>query len=94
MPIMDYIFASTELYDQSILWQYTNCVYHSVLLFGSNEMGSRTVLVLSMTCAIELFASMYNANIFGEMMGLVSDLSKRDIEFEEQQDTCNTGKIQ
>ena len=92
VPTMDYIFASTELFGQSIFWKYCNSVYHSVMLFGVNEMASRTALVLSLSSFIMLFSAMINANIFGQMAVLIDDLNKKSVKFQQQQDTANTGK--
>ena len=92
VPTMDYIFASTELFGQSIFWKYWNSVYHSVMLFGVNEMASRTALVLSLSSFIMLFSAMINANIFGQMAVLIDDLNKKSVKFQQQQDTANTGK--
>jgi hypothetical protein len=90
VPTMDYIFAGTELYDEEIFWQYCNSVYHSVMLFGVNEMASRTSLVLSLSSFIMLFSAMINANIFGIMANLIFDISVKDVKFQEKYDTANT----
>lgn len=87
---MDYIFGTTRLYSESILWQYYNSVYHSVMLFGVNEMASRTSLVLSLSSFIMLFSGMINANVFGVMANLIQDVNSRDVKFQEKYDTANT----
>ena len=90
---MDYIFARTELFGQSLIWKYSNSVYHSVMLFGVNEMASRTTLVLSLSSFIMLFSAMINANIFGIIAVLISDISKRSVKFQEKYDTANTAMV-
>jgi len=44
VPNMDFIFYSTDLYESDIARQYWNSIYHSVMLFGINEMTPRLTI--------------------------------------------------
>ena len=56
-------------------------------------MASRTTLVLSLSSFIMLFSAMINANIFGIIAVLISDISKRSVKFQEKYDTANTAMV-
>eukprot|EP00343_Euplotes_focardii_P001258 CAMPEP_0205799586 /NCGR_PEP_ID=MMETSP0205-20121125/915_1 /ASSEMBLY_ACC=CAM_ASM_000278 /TAXON_ID=36767 /ORGANISM="Euplotes focardii, Strain TN1" /LENGTH=360 /DNA_ID=CAMNT_0053061163 /DNA_START=45 /DNA_END=1127 /DNA_ORIENTATION=- len=87
---MDYISYSTTLYDQGVWLKYFSSMYHSVMLFGVNEMASRTKWVLIMSSLIMLLSAMVNANMIGQVAVLIGDMSKKTMKFQQQQDTCNT----
>jgi CRP-like cAMP-binding protein len=90
VPTMDYIFYSTELYNEGLMLQYWSSMYHSVMLFGVNEMASRTQFVLISSSFIMLFSAMVNANMIGQVAVLIGDMSKKTMKFQQQQDTSNT----
>ncbi|CAI2376170.1 unnamed protein product [Moneuplotes crassus] len=90
VPNMDFIFYSTQIYKEGIWHQYWSSIYHSVMLFGINEMAARTTLVLIASSFIMLLSAMVNANLIGQVAVLVSDMSKKSVKFQQQQDTCNT----
>lgn len=90
IPNMDFIFYSTTIYDESLIHRYCSAMYHSVMLFGVNEMASRTTFVLYCSCFIMLFSAMVNANIIGQVAVLIGDISKKSVKFQQQQDTANT----
>lgn len=56
-------------------------MYHSVMLFGVNEMAPRTDAEIAFSSAIMLVSAMVNANIFGTMAVLVSEMNKKVAEF-------------
>lgn len=90
VPTMDYIFYSTTLYNEGIWVQYWSSMYHSVMLFGVNEMASRSMLVLISSSFIMLFSAMVNANIIGQVAVLIGEMSKKSVKFQQQQDISNT----
>lgn len=90
VPTMDYIFFSTTLYNEGIWVQYWSSMYHSVMLFGVNEMASRTTFVLVTSSFIMLFSAMVRANLIGQVAVLIGDMSKKSMKFQRQQDTSNT----
>jgi hypothetical protein len=90
VPTMDYIFYSTTLYNEGLYWKYWNSMYHSVMLFGVNEMASRSMFVLIASSFIMLFSAMVNANVIGQVAVLIGDMSKKSVKFQQQVDTANT----
>lgn len=90
VPNMDFIFFSTTLYKENIWYQYWSAMYHSVMLFGVNEMAARTTWVLIMSSLIMLLSAMVNANMIGQVAVLIGDMSKKTVKFQQQQDICNT----
>lgn len=90
VPNMDFIFYSTTIYQQGIWYKYWSSMYHSVMLFGVNEMAARTTWVLIMSSFIMLLSAMVNANMIGQVAVLIGDMSKKSVKFQKQQDTCNT----
>lgn len=71
VPNMDFIYFKTDLYDSVNSRKYWNSMYHSVMLFGVNEMAPRNTMELALSSFIMLFSAMVNANIFGQMAVLV-----------------------
>lgn len=93
VPTMDYIFYSTTLYNESLWYQYWSMMYHSVMLFGVNEMASRTTFVLISSSFIMLFSAMVKANIIGQVAVLIGDMSIKMVKFQKQVDTVNTAMV-
>ena len=87
---MDFIYGETILYDSANSYKYLNSMYHSVMLFGVNEMASRTTFELAISSLIMLFSAMVNANIFGAMAVMVQQMNKKTVEFQEKIDISNT----
>lgn len=52
-------------------------MYHSVMLFGVNEMAPRSTFELFFSSVIMLISAMVNANIFGTMAVLVIEMNKK-----------------
>lgn len=65
-------------------------MYHSVMLFGVNEMASRTTFVLVSSSFIMLFSAMVRANVIGQVAVLIGNLSIKMVKFQKQVDTTNT----
>lgn len=61
-----------------------------MLALGGNEMGPRTNLEISIMFIILIGLTMYNAQIFGEMTVLVSEVTKKASNFQDQVDVANT----
>ena len=53
-------------------------------------MGPRTNFEIGTMFCILVFLTMYNAQIFGDMTVLVSEVTKKASEFQEQIDVANT----
>ena len=65
------------------LYQYLVSLYTAVLALGGNEMGPRTNLEISIMFIILIGLTMYNAQIFGEMTVLVSEVTKKASNFQD-----------
>ena len=63
------------------LYQYLVSLYTAVLALGGNEMGPRTNLEICIMFIILIGLTMYNAQIFGEMTVLVSEVTKKASNF-------------
>ena len=87
---MDFIFLETPLYTEDRDYKYLNSVYHSVMLFGVNEMASRTSAELAISSFIMLMSAMVNANIFGAMAVMIQQMNRKSVEFQEKIDLSNT----
>jgi hypothetical protein len=90
VPSMDFIFFSTTLFDESLWIKYLSSMYHAVMLFGINEMASRTTFVIVSSCFIMLFSAIINANIIGQVAVLIGDISRKSVKFTGQIDSSNT----
>lgn len=90
VPNMDFIFYETQIYSDNVYKQYFSSFYHSVMLFGVNEMAARSEFVLITSSFIMLFSAMVNANIIGQVAVLLGDMSKKSVKFTRQFDTANT----
>jgi len=55
----------------------------AVLALGGNEMGPRTTLEMAYIFFILISLVLYNAVIFGEMTVLVSEVSKKESDFQQ-----------
>ena len=96
-PALDFIWVSrpkyTRFYDSDEVnpyYQYLVVLYTSVLALGGNEMGPRTDTEILVMFTILIFLTMYNALIFGDMTVLVSEVTKKASNFQDQIDVANT----
>ena len=87
-PPLDFLWVSRPTYyrfydsDQvNPLYQYLVSLYTAVLALGGNEMGPRTNLEICIMFIILIGLTMYNAQIFGEMTVLVSEVTKKASNF-------------
>ena len=96
-PPLDFIWVSRPEYyrfydsdEVSPLYQYLVVLYTAVLALGGNEMGPRTNVEIVVMFGILVFLTMYNALIFGDMTVLVSEVTKKASNFQDQIDVANT----
>lgn len=61
--------------------RYWNSAYHAVLIFGINECTPRTTNEITVVITMMLISAMVNANVFGIMAVLVSEMNKKSISF-------------
>jgi len=81
VPPLDFIYYSTDVYQQSIFYQYWVSLYNAVLMLGGNEMGPRTDFEIFFISMVLIACAIINANIFGEMAVLVQVASRKSAEF-------------
>ena len=62
----------------------------AVLALGGNEMGPRTDFEILFIFGVLILLTMYNALIFGDVSVLVSEVTKKASEFQDQIDVANT----
>ena len=96
-PPLDFIWVSRPRYyrfydsdEVNPLYQYLVSLYTAVLALGGNEMGPRTNIEIICMFVILIGLTMYNAQIFGEMTVLVSEVTKKASDFQDQVDVANT----
>jgi CRP-like cAMP-binding protein len=90
IPPLDYVFVTTEIYDDTVSMKYFNAVYHSTLLLAGNDIGPRGDFQLFFCVATLLICAIINANIFGNLAVLVSALNRKATKFQDKLDTVNT----
>ena len=81
IPNLDFIYGETELFSKEIEIRYWTSMYHAVLMFGVNEVVPRTTFEIAFVSFVMLVSSMVNANIFGIMAVLVSELNRKSVHF-------------
>lgn len=90
IPAVDFIYAKTSLFEDQFIFQYLSMAYHSIMVFGLNEVAPRTSTEIFVIILIMIISAMINAFIFGEMAFLVHEMERKNFEFQEIMDTANT----
>jgi len=90
IPPLDYVWITTEIYEDTISMKYWNAIYHSTLLLAGNDIGPRRDIQLIFCVSTLLICAIINANIFGNLAVLVSALNRKSTKFQEKLDTVNT----
>lgn len=93
LPPYDFIVlpaGNTELYTETINYQYWSSIYNAIIMLASNELGPRTQFEYFFVSVMMISGALINANIFGEMAVLVQVMTKKQVKFQEQVDTANT----
>ena len=97
VPPLDFIYVQRvgyyRFYDYEEVtewYQYMVVLYMAVLALGGNEMGPRTTPEIAFVFFVLISLVLYNAVIFGEMTVLVSEVSKKESDFQQQVDVANT----
>jgi hypothetical protein len=72
-----------------MMFRYYTMLYYAVLNLGSNEFGPvNEIEMLFLTCTL-IVSSLFNALIFGDVVGLVSQLSQQSNERQHHLDEAN-----
>lgn len=87
---MDYVYVVTNFYNEGLLHQYASSIYHAVLMLTGNDLGSRNELQLFFVAASVTMGAIINANIFGELAVIVSNLNRKATQFQAKLDIANT----
>ena len=97
VPPLDFIYVQRggylRFYDQEEVtqgYQYIIMLYMAVLALGGNEMGPRTTFEIIYIFIVLIGLILYNAVIFGDMTVLVSEVTKKESQFQQQVDVANT----
>ena len=80
-PPLHFVDVSFDLYEADFSHKYWISIYHSVLLLTGNDIIPRgtfqvTFVAMAITCG-----AIINANIFGNMALIISDLNRKSSEF-------------
>lgn len=87
IPIIEYgvlpddINSYDDIYRSSNLRQYCVSLHAAVLLLAGNDIGPRTTLQVAFGAMNIFMGAIINANIFGELAVLASNLNKAALEF-------------
>lgn len=83
VPVPDFLTGTTDFYDVSIWRQYIVIFYHAIWMLLGNEMGPRDTLEAAVASASYLVGAIITAFLFGEILVLSSNLSRRENEFQD-----------
>lgn len=90
-PTVDYVReGGSDLYEAPLIHQYCISIYSAVLLLTGNDIIPRGTLQVAFVAIFITVGAIINANIFGNMALIISDLNKKSAEFQTQIDTANT----
>ena len=78
------------MYSQSIYYQYFVALHASVLLTTGNGIAPRSTTQVTVAACGLFLGAIINANIFGELAVLVSELNARSTEFQVKLTKINT----
>jgi len=65
IPNMDFIYYKTNIFKESNWYEYWISMYHSIMLFGVNEMAPETELEIGVSTVVMLVSALVNASMFG-----------------------------
>ena len=89
IPPLDYVFVTTDFYNEDLFFQYLSSLYHAVLMLTGNDIGPRNEVQLIFLTAALGMGAIINANIIGELAVILSKLNRRAAHFQGKLDTAN-----
>ena len=89
IPPLDYVFITTEIYDEGSFMQYCSSAYHAVLMLGGNDIGPRGEFQLIFVSGILLIGAIINSIIFGNMAVVLQSLNRKSTVFQEKLEKAN-----
>lgn len=72
IPPTDFVWAETKIFQEDITQQYIATFYHSIMIFGLNEVAPSNMDEMIGLVMLLILSAIANAYIFGEMSNLVS----------------------
>lgn len=94
IPNMDFIwFGTSQVYDYYYtdwLRSYSSSLYIAFYLFGVGEVCPRTMVELLVAISVLIMSSILNGLIIGNMALYMSELNRKNAEFQRKMDTVNT----
>jgi len=90
LPPLDYVWVKTDFYNETLFFQYCSSVYHAVLMLTGNDLGARNSWQLLFVAGSVTLGAIINANIFGELAVILSNLNRKATQFQSKLDIANT----
>lgn len=90
VPPLDFVDPDADFYNSSLANRYFITLYHAVLLLTGNDIVPRGTFQVAFVATFITIGAIINANIFGNMALIISDLNRKSAEFQGQIDTANT----
>lgn len=90
LPPLDFVYVVTDFYDKSLFFQYCSSLYHAVMMLSGNDLGPRAWWQLLFVAAAVLLGAIINANIFGELAVILSNLNRKASQFQAKLDIANS----
>jgi CRP-like cAMP-binding protein len=90
IPPLDYVFITTEVYNQTSLMRYWTSLYHAILLLGGNDIGPRGSIQLAFISSLLFASAIINANIFGNIAILLQQLNRKATNFQEKVENAHS----
>lgn len=89
LPPLDYVYVVTHFYEENNWYQYSNMLYHAVLMLIGSDLGPRNELQFWFVTIILLIGAIINAIIFGNIASMVHSLNRQSDMFQEKIDMAN-----
>lgn len=91
IPPLDYVYVTTNFFNESTNYKYWMSIYHAVLVLTGNDIGPRnSIIQVTFVAVFVTFGAIVNAYIFGELVVLVSVMNAKTSKFVQKLDICNT----
>ena len=90
IPPLDYVYITTDFYKENNFFRYWSSMYHSVLMLTGNDLGPRGELQIIFVAMAVAWGAIVNANIFGELAVILSNLNRKSTLFQAKLDIANT----
>lgn len=90
ISVIDQIDGVSTFYDQNFFTSYLLSLYHSTLVLTFNDIFPVNLVQLIIMSFLVVISAIINASLLGNVVVLVSALSKKTTDFQEKLDTVNT----